>query len=118
MPDVINNVADLDKHVTLAEVMYLNEYNKKTLGSESIGAEDVERILLSGFTNGQKRFSDDGTVITSTDLLGRTLTKTFTNEFQTCTTVLANAGGTVVATLVKTFSADGKEIESVVTYAG
>ena len=113
MPDVINNVADLDKNVTLEEVLYLNEYNKKTLG-----AEDVERILLSGFTNGQKRFSDDGTVITSTDLLGRTLTKTFTNEFQTCTTVLANAGGTVVATLVKTFSADGKEIESVVTYAG
>lgn len=84
--------------------------------TSSGGSEDVERILLSGFTNGTKQFSDDGTIITSTDDLGRTLTKTFTNNFLTCTTVLENSSGVMIATLVRTFSADGKVIDSVVTY--
>lgn len=90
--------------------------NGNLTATSSGGSEDVERILISGFTNGTKQFSDDGTVITSTDDLGRTLTKTFTNNFLTCTTVLTNSAGVMIATLVKTFSADGKDICSVVTY--
>ncbi len=90
--------------------------NGNLTATSSGGSEDVERILISGFTNGTKQFSDDGTVITSTDDLGRTLTKTFTNNFLTCTTVLTNSAGVMIATLVKTFSTDGKDIGSAVTY--
>lgn len=82
-----------------------------------IDKEEVKRILLVGFEDGTKEFSDDGTVITSTASDGRVLTKTFTNGFLTMTNVLKSAAGAEVARAVKTFDSDGKLISTVVTYS-
>lgn len=82
-----------------------------------IDKEEVKRILLVGFEDGTKEFSDDGTVITSTASDGRTLTKTFSDGFLTMTNVLKNAAGAEVARAVKTFDSDGKLISTVVTYS-
>lgn len=82
-----------------------------------IDKEEVKRILLVGFEDGTKEFSDDGTVITSTASDGRTLSKTFSNGFLTMTTVLKSAAGAEVARAIKTFDSDGKLISTVVTYS-
>lgn len=82
-----------------------------------IDKEEVKRILLVGFEDGTKEFSDDGTVITSTASDGRTLTKTFSDGFLTMTNVLKSAAGAEVARAVKTFDSDGKLISIVVTYS-
>lgn len=82
-----------------------------------IDKEEVKRILLVGFEDGTKEFSDDGTIITSTASDGRTLTKTFSDGFLTMTNVLKSAAGTEVARAVKTFDSDGKLISTVVTYS-
>lgn len=82
-----------------------------------IDKEEVKRILLVGFEDGTKEFSDDGTVITSTASDGRTLTKTFSDGFLTMTNVLKSAAGSEVARAVKTFDSDGKLISTVVTYS-
>lgn len=80
-----------------------------------IDKETVERILMTGLTDGQKIFSDDGTVITTTDFTGRTLVKTFTNGFLTCTSTLKDTQGGLMGTMVKTFATDGKTIDTTVT---
>lgn len=82
-----------------------------------INKEEVKRILLVGFEDGTKAFSDDGTVITSTASDGRTLTKTFSDGFLTMTNVLKSPAGAEVARAVKTFDSDGKLISTVVTYS-
>lgn len=82
-----------------------------------IDKEEVKRILLVGFEDGTKAFSDDGTVITSTASDGRILTKTFSDGFLTMTNVLKSAAGAEVARAVKTFDSDGKLISTVVTYS-
>lgn len=82
-----------------------------------IDKEEVKRILLVGFEDGTKEFSDDGTVITSTASDGRTLTKTFSDGFLTMTNVLKSAAGAEVARAVKTFDSDGKLISTVATYS-
>lgn len=82
-----------------------------------IDKEEVKRILLVGFEDGTKEFSEDGTVITSTASDGRTLTKTFSDGFLTMTNVLESAAGAEVARAVKTFDSDGKLISTVVTYS-
>lgn len=56
-----------------------------------IDADEVERILLDGLPDGTKTLSEDGTVITSKDTKGRVLTKTFTNNFLTITSVLKSS---------------------------
>lgn len=81
-----------------------------------IDKEETERLLLTGFVDGTKVFSDDGTTIVSTASDGRTLTKTFSNSFMTMTTVLKSATGGEVATMVKTFDSTGKLINMVTTY--
>lgn len=81
-----------------------------------IDREEINRILLVGFADGSKVFSDDGTEIVSTATDGRTLTKTFTNGFLTMTTILRSSNSADIAKLVKQFSTDGKLIDTVVTY--
>lgn len=81
-----------------------------------IDREEINRILVVGFADGSKVFSDDGTEIVSTASDGRTLTKTFTNGFLTITTILRSANATDIAKMVKNFSTDGKLIEAVTTY--
>ena len=76
----------------------------------------LESILTNGFSGGTKVFSDDGTTITSTDNDGAVLVKMFTDEFTKCTSTLKDSNGSLVATLVKTFSTDGRTISSTITF--
>lgn len=118
--------AALDQWVASEQTDFLAWYNqmKDQLSEDAAGnlqlaisKEEIKRILLVGFEDGTKAFSDDGTVITSTASDGRTLTKTFTNGFLTMTNVLKSAAGSEVARAVKTFDSDGKLISTVVTYS-
>lgn len=115
----------LDQWIASEQADFLAWYNqmKDQLGGDVAGnlqleidKEEVKRILLVGFEDGTKEFSDDGTVITSTASDGRTLTKTFSDGFLTMTNVLKSAAGAEVARAVKTFDSDGKLISTIVTY--
>lgn len=116
----------LDQWIASEQADFLSWYNqmKDQLSGDVAGnlqleidKEEVKRILLVGFEDGTKAFSDDGTVITSTAGDGRTLTKTFSDGFLTMTNVLKSAAGAEVARAVKTFDSDGKLISTVVTYS-
>lgn len=116
----------LDQWIASEQSDFLSWYNqmKDQLSGDVAGnlqleidKEEVKRILLVGFEDGTKEFSDDGTVITSTASDGRTLTKTFSDGFLTMTNVLKSAAGAEVARAVKTFDSDGKLISTVVTYS-
>ena len=116
----------LDQWIASEQADFLSWYNqmKDQLSGDVAGnlqleidKEEVKRILLVGFDDGTKEFSDDGTVITSTSSDGRTLTKTFSDGFLTMTNVLKSAAGAEVARAVKTFDSDGKLINTVVTYS-
>lgn len=116
----------LDQWIASEQADFLSWYNqmKDQLSGDAAGnlqleidKEEVKRILLVGFDDGTKEFSDDGTVITSTSSDGRTLTKTFSDGFLTMTNVLKSAAGAEVARAVKTFDSDGKLISTVVTYS-
>lgn len=116
----------LDQWIASEQADFLSWYNqmKDQLSGDAAGnlqleidKEEVKRILLVGFEDGTKEFSDDGTVITSTASDGRTLTKTFSDGFLTMTNVLKSAAGAEVARAVKTFDSDGKLISTVVTYS-
>lgn len=116
----------LDQWIASEQADFLSWYNqmKDQLSGDVAGnlqleidKEEVKRILLVGFEDGTKEFSDDGTVITSTSSDGRTLTKTFSDGFLTMTNVLKSAAGAEVARAVKTFDSDGKLISTVVTYS-
>ena len=80
-----------------------------------IEKEEVERILMTGLTDGMKNISEDGTVISTTDSTGRTLVKTFTEGFLICTSVLKDSVGGLMGSMVKTFSADGTTISTTIT---
>ena len=116
----------LDQWIASEQADFLAWYNqmKDQLSGDVAGnlqleidKEEVKRILLVGFEDGTKEFSDDGTVITSTASDGRTLTETFSDGFLTMTNVLKSAAGAEVARAVKTFDSDGKLISTVVTYS-
>lgn len=116
----------LDQWIASEQADFLAWYNqmKDQLSGDVAGnlqleidKEEFKRILLVGFEDGTKEFSDDGTVITSTASDGRTLTKTFSDGFLTMTNVLKSAAGAEVARAVKTFDSDGKLISTVVTYS-
>ena len=116
----------LDQWVATEQADFLAWYNqmKDQLGEDAAGnlqnqinKDEIKRILLVGFEDGTKEFSEDGTVITSTASDGRILTKTFTNGFLTMTSVLKSAAGAEVARAVKTFNTDGSLISTVVTYS-
>lgn len=116
----------LDQWIASEQADFLAWYNqmKDQLGEDAAGnlqnqinKDEIKRILLVGFEDGTKEFSEDGTVITSTASDGRILTKTFTNGFLTMTSVLKSAAGAEVARAVKTFNADGSLISTVVTYS-
>ena len=124
--DLQQEQAVLDQWIASEQADFLAWYNqmKDQLSGDvagnlqlEINKEEVKRILLVGFEDGTKEFSDDGTVITSTASDGRTLTKTFSDGFLTMTNMLKSAAGAEVARAVKTFDSDGKLISTVVTYS-
>lgn len=116
----------LDQWIATEQADFLAWYNqmKDQLSGDVAGnlqleidKEEVKRILLVGFEDGTKEFSDDGTIITSTASDGRILMKTFSDGFLTMTNVLKSAAGAEVARAVKTFDSNGKLISTVVTYS-
>lgn len=124
--DLQQEQAVLDQWIASEQADFLAWYNqmKDQLSGDvagnlqlEINKEEVKRILLVGFEDGTKEFSDDGTVITSTASDGRTMTKTFSDGFLTMTNVLKSAAGAEVARAVKTFDSGGKLISTVVTYS-
>lgn len=124
--DLQQEQAVLDQWIASEQADFLAWYNqmKDQLSGDVAGnlqleidKEEVKRILLVGFEDGTKEFSDDGSTITSTASDGRTLTKTFSDGFLTMTNVLKSAAGAEVARAIKTFDSDGKLISTVVTYS-
>ena len=67
-------------------------------------SDEINRILTAGLTDGYKQFSDDGTIISTTDSQGRKLVKEFSNNFMTCTTTLYDSGNVVLGKTIKNFS--------------
>lgn len=115
----------LDQWIASEQADFLAWYNqmKGQLGEDAAGnlqneidREEVRRILLAGFVDGRKEFSEDGSRITTVASDGRTLEKVFTEGFSVCTTILKSATGADVAKAVKTFDASGSVMETVVTF--
>lgn len=94
--DVIKNKLSEDAEIQLAnDVVYA----------------EIRECLITGYLEGTKTFSDDGLTITTSNLDGTTLTKTFSSDFSTCTSVLT-ASGVEIGRMTKTFSPDGKTIKT------
>ena len=115
----------LDQWVDNSETYFLNWFDtmKGQLSEDSAGnlqlqldKEEINRILMLGFVDGTKSFSDDGLVITSTNESGQKLVKTFSSDFLTMTIVFTDSTDFEIAKMVKTFAADGKLISTEVTY--
>lgn len=124
MEDVAN---ELDVWTTAQKTTILEWFNHLTdeLSENSavnlqlqIDIAEIKRTLMCGLLDGEKTFSEDGTVITSTDSSGQTLVKTFTNNFQTITTVFRNPLGVFMGQMVKHLSSDGKVISTEVIIPG
>lgn len=73
---------------------------------------EIEWMLTIGFTDGEKKFSDDGRITTATNSDGFTLTKTFNDDFSVCTVIIKDSEGTILGESVKTFSPDGSTINT------
>jgi hypothetical protein len=119
-------VAEVDNWTESQKTTFLNWFQsmKDQLSEDAAGnlqlqldAETIKRILLVGFAEGAKTFSEDGSESTATDPVGRTLVKTFTDDFLMSTTVLTDEYGTELGRLVKTFSEDGLTVTSELTLA-
>lgn len=66
--------------------------------------EEIDRILAFGLTDGYKYYLDDGTIVSNSDAKQYTLTKTFSDDFSTCTTILRTTQGEELGRTVKTYS--------------
>lgn len=79
-------------------------------GSVVIGEfidDEIDRILTAGLTDGYKHFSDDGTIISTTDSQGRTLKKTFSKDFKSCVSVLTGPNNEMLGRTERTYMDDG-----------
>lgn len=115
----------LDQWIASEQADFLAWYNqmKDQLGGDVAGnlqleidKEEVKRILLVGFEDGTKEFSEDGLTILLTASDGKTMTKTFSEDGTTLVNVLRSAKGGEMARQVKTFDPNGKLVTTVVTY--
>lgn len=123
--DLESEQALLDKWVQSEQEDFLSWYAqmKDQLGEDAAGnlqnqldKERIKRILLVGFEDGTKEFSDDGTSVISTASDGQKLTKNFTDDFLTITSTLESSSGTAIAKSVKSIDSDGFLINIDVTY--
>ena len=71
--------------------------------------DDIDRALTYGFSEGTRTFTDDGTVV-ARDSAGRTLTRTFSEDGKTCTSVLADADGTELGTMVRSYGENFSQV--------
>lgn len=75
--------------------------------------EEIDRILAHGLTDGFKYINDDGTIVSTSDIRGLKLVKTFSNDFDTCTTVLYDNKGLELGRITKNLSNEYTIITSV-----
>lgn len=103
---LIDLTADTVSKETLKKGFTAHQADGTMITGEFIGDDydEIDRILTTGLTDGYKHFSDDGTIISTIDSQGRTLVKTFSNDFLTCTTVLTDPDGVELGRTVKSFS--------------
>ncbi len=74
--------------------------------------DEIDSILLHGFSYGEVEYTDNGSVITAVNkTTGQILTKTFSGNF--CTITLKDLSGVELGKLVKTYLNDSKVITSV-----
>lgn len=83
---------------------------------EEESGDEIDRILNYGFVGGVRSFSDDGSII-STDVFGRKLTRTFSDDGQTCTSVLTDESDGELGRMTKTYNDDFSEV-TVTDYKG
>jgi hypothetical protein len=102
---LIDLTADTVSKETLKKGFTAHQADGTMITGEFIGDDydEIDRILTAGLTDGYKHFSDDGTIISTIDSQGRTLVKTFSNDFLTCTTVLTDPDGVELGRTVKSF---------------
>lgn len=120
MADVINET-DMWTENQKASILTWFESMRDQLSEDAavnlqlqLNDNEIKSILLVGFPDGQKTFSDDGMVITSVDSKNRKLVKTFSNNSLTITSVLTDSNNVEIGRYVKEFSADGKLVNSTV----
>ena len=103
---------DLSSDTVTPDTLLKGVTAHKKDGSIIIGSisDEIDRILTAGLTDGYKQFSDDGTIISTTDLQGIKLVKEFSNNFMTCTTTLYDSGNVVLGKTIKNFSNDSGTI--------
>ena len=108
-----NTLIDLTSDTVVPEALLEGYIAHKADGSIITGtyagasaSEEIDRILMSGLTDGYKYIMDDGTITSNSESTGYTLIKTFSNNFQTCTAVLTDADGNELGRTVKTYSDD------------
>ena len=80
-----------------------------------LSESEIERILMIGFIDGTKTFSEDGLTITSVDSKERKLVKTVSEDCLLFTTVLTDKNDTELGRLVKEFSSDYSSVTSTFT---
>lgn len=109
---LIDLTADTVSKETLKKGFTAHQADGTMIIGEFIGDDydEIDRILTAGLTDGYKHFSDDGTIISTIDSQGRTLVKTFSNDFLTCTTVLTDPDGNELGRTVKSFSDNSSTI--------
>lgn len=120
--------SDLTGWVSSHEEEFISWYNSmKGILTEDYAASiqlqlnDInrKRYLYDGFETCTKEFSADGKTIVSTSTdeatAGMKLTKTFSDDFLTITTVLTSALSVELGKLVKVISSDGRTISSNMT---
>lgn len=105
---------------TVAEDKVLEGYTgHKSDGTAFVGTfkggsqtEEIDRILTSGLTDGYKYFYDDGTIVSTSQTTGMTLTKTFNKKLTQCVAVLKDQNGNELGRTVKDYT---KELTIITT---
>lgn len=107
---LIDLTADTVSKETLKKGFTAHQADGTMITGEFIGDDydEIDRILTAGLTDGYKHFSDDGTIISTIDSQGRTLVKTFSNDFLTCITVLTDPDGNELGRTVRSFPQMGR----------
>lgn len=117
MTDVVTEVDTWSDNVKSSVLSWFNEM-KGQLSTDAAANLQLQfdkaeywGYITCGFPQGTKTISADGKIIRSTynDMV---LTKTFSDDFSSCETVLTDVNGVVWGTQTKTFSADGSTINS------
>lgn len=73
----------------------------------------INRALVAGLMDGYKFFSDDGTIISTTDTQGRKLVKEFSDDFNTCTTTLYDSDSNQLGQTITTMSGDSNVVTTI-----